>query len=246
MVLEELLARFGLAELARRAGVSVGTIQKWVRRGPSARGEVALARIVTRLRAAEKAKETRRRKREASFRNQVERPPEAEEFLDDEDLLPTHPPDQSPETRDPDIWQFEKQPIVLGRKRRRDTRDFRGHDTWIKIDRDIENVRAENILDLTVDVWEKSGASGCYIVLFMFRYVPHNPQYKPEHPLFHKQGQWIPQTQTIKSVKKLDRWSDTLELLDNHIRYIFENTMSQRERRVIWLEAIDVRTYDHK
>lgn len=228
MTLAILVARLGLDEVARRAGVSPATLRRWLREGPSQKGGAVLAGIIRRHLASVRASEGRRRK--AQQRTGVELPAESE--LPAEQVLPTKRPDEAREVarlkRREGIGQGSR-PIVS---------EFNiGETTWETIGKDVNEVSDSELIDIVVEIWRQSGRDNMQVKFFFLRFIPFNPMYKGE--LQRKQGTWVEQWQSTQA-------ASSPYTMSRYIEFYLERAREWAETRVIFLEMIGVSTFDRR
>lgn len=228
MNLAILVARLGLAEVARRAGVSVATLRRWIRSGPSQKGGAILAAIAKRHVASLRAGETRKRK--AQVRTGVEVPPSSE--LPAEQALPTRLPSESRE-----VERIKKQeqieegstPIVS---------EFNiGETTWRTIGKDVNEVSASEIAEIVVEIWRQNDRDNVQVKFLFLRFIPFNPMYKGE--LQKKQGTWVEQWQSTQA-------ASSPNTISRYIEYYIDRARTWAETRVIFLETIGVSTFNRR
>lgn len=240
MKLSTLLRRLGLARLAKRAGVTPATVRRWVLHGPSSRGQDALDRIATRLRAAKKGQKTRAKR--TAFRATLPIPaspdlvinrPGLGTFSDPTDLVPSRPP---VETEQQLRREAMREGYALGGGI--DTDSHYGESTWITVGEPLVNVDMDFVGDTVVNVWQQSGRQYVQARFLFFRYIPFNPLYRGE--MLAKQGKWHPWwTSTAIAATMLTIASGFLEVA-------FDEALRSAESRLIWLEGYLVRSFDLK
>lgn len=228
MSFELLVARLGLAEVARRAGVSQATVKRWLREGPSQKGAKALAGILRRHSASTKAAEGRRRRMQERVGAQV--PPATE--LTPEQVLPPRAASESREVKR--IKQREK---TEGGVVPIDSEVNIGEETWVTIGRDINDLDNSEVVDSVVSIWQDSGRDYVSVRFFFLRFIPFNPLYKGE--LAKKAGKWV------------DFWwrTQAASAKDTITRYVegyLDLARKKGESRVIFLEMIGVSTLNRR
>lgn len=229
MSLEELVARIGLDETARRLGVSVRTVRKWLRTEPSFRGAEKIAEVIKRHLASVKAVATRRR----TFRESLPLPEFPNEIIGDEsspeidnedDLLPGRPPPHVA----PD-----------GFRAKYESTRYMGWNNYVVIGRPLVDVDNETIIDLAASVWQNSGEPLCFVELIFFRYIPFNPIYTGQ--MMRKQGTWVDwHSQTHVH----SRLMGIPPNLSSEMEARLDEARRAAESRLIWIEAINVKTID--
>lgn len=241
MTLENLIDRLGLVEVARRAGVTVATLRRWLRYRPSKQGAETLRRVIRRHLASRAAAATRKKRKE--FPGSLPLPPEAfavisprpfpgSGYLSEEEVLPV----ESPVQTKADFNRARKQAGYTGSKRV-NTDAYSGEWNWITIGQSMLDVDPERIGAQVVEIWRHSRRTLCDVRFLSFRYVPFNPLYKGE--MVNKQGKWF------------DWWTGTgihgeARTIQDAVEVALGYQVSAAYNRVIWLEAMGVRTMDHK
>lgn len=241
MTLAGLVGRLGLAEVARRAGVSVATLQRWMRHGPSAKGLATLSRIAARHEGSRWAAVTR--KKRAAFPGSLPLPPESyvvispvprpsSGFLSEAEVLPNEPPVK---TR-ADLSRVRKSAGYSG-ARRINTNEYVGESQWITIGKPILEVDVEGLGRQVAEAWRYSRRTWVQAIFLMFRYIPFNSTYKGE--MVNKQGRWF------------DWWTSTAihgddQTIRNAVEVALGGAVAAGYNRVIWIEAMNIRTFDHK
>lgn len=255
MSLAALIARLGLAEVARRAGVTVATVRNWARNGPSRAGEEAIRRIVAAHNRAAKSAATKASK----FRAAVPTPEDA--GLPDEDVKPGKAPTYAEKRRAILGAKTMGSTIATPKRDRRYASDryqtdrYHGERTWVHYGKSLVDVSVEDIIETAETIWFKSGRQWCQVTLLIFRFIPFNPAYSPNHHLFRKQGTWLEQWESTPHIAPAREWSRSREVLASAIWYLFGPGLSrewgptmglhaQAETRVLWLESACVKTFD--
>lgn len=132
-----------------------------------------------------------------------------------------------------------------------------GERTWLHYSLPLPEVPVDELIEAAESVWFGSDRSMCQVTLMLFRYVPVNPAYGPNHHLFKKQGSWIPQWASTEHLTQSHSWDATRRALASHIEFLFGpgtsrewgKTMGlsgQAETRVLWLESVCVKTFDER
>lgn len=259
MSLSALIARLGVAEVARRAGVTVATVRRWLRNGPSPAGKEILAGIAQRFVRAAKAAETRRRQ----FQERVPTPPETE--LPEEDVKPGKAPTRDEKRRAISAVKLgstiaSPKPPPRGRRYRSDTYQterYYGERTWVHYGKSLLDVAVDELVETAETIWHDSGRDWCQVILLVFRFVPFNPAYNPGHHLFKQQGKWIEQWESTPHITQARDWARSRDILAAGIEYLFGPGLSrewgptmglhaQAETRVLWLESMCVKTFDER
>ncbi len=258
MNLVTLVARLGLAEVARRVGVSPATVKLWLRQGPSARGREKLIAVTRRHVAGRKGYETRQRR--ATFHGSLPLPPEPfarfdrklwigpkeDEYLNenygrgipssgelsDEQLLPQKPPVETKA----DLNRARKRAGYTGGKVVNTDRYY-GESEWVTIGKPMLEVDVAGMARNVSSAWKISRRVWCQVRFLIFRYIPFNPLYKGE--MVNRQGTWA------------DWWTSTelfgdQQSLENGVEVAMTRALQAAASRVIWLEAMNIRTFDDK
>lgn len=229
MSLVQLIALLGLDEVARRAGVTTGTLKKWVRVGPSARGAAEISAVARRYLAAKKAAKTR--KESAKFRESIE-PPEEAVDIDPEEALPKRPPQLSPE-----VAQLKRAEGIREGQQRIESEFNIGYTVWVRVGEDVREVSAADLAAQAWLIYEESALDYVSVKFLFLRYIPFNPTYKGE--MLKKQGKWHEQWISTKAVS-------ARRTLTNYIEYYIEHSQKWAETRVIFLEMIGVSVFNRK
>jgi len=228
VTLQDLVARLGIAELARRAGVTPATLKKWLMHGPSARGAGVLATVLRRHETSTKAAVTRRR--HAQEATGISVPPESE--LPAGQVLPIRTPtgrEKKAAFRAEDLGTATKQPI--------DSIYTVGDIEWVTIGKPVDEVTVNEIVDIAWRIYQDSRRDFIQCKFLFFRYIPFNPLYRGE--LARKQGTWVEWWAQTKAL-------ETLNAFTNNVDYIMDFSYKAAETRVIFLEMIGVLTFDHR
>lgn len=228
MTLAVLVARLGLDEVARRAGVSRATLRRWLREGPSQKGAAVLAAIIKRHLASLRAAESRRRS--AQQETGIEPPSESE--LAPEQVLPTRLPESAREVerlkRREGIEEGSR-PIVS---------EFNiGETTWVTIGEDVNEIADSDLIDEVIAIWRRSGRDNMQVKFLFLRFIPFNPMYKGE--LQRKQGTWVEQWQSTQA-------ASSPYTMSRYIEFYMERAREWAQTRVIFLEMIGVSTFDRR
>lgn len=233
MAILDLVARLGLAELARRAEITEATLKRWVRQGPSKAGAKVLAEILRRHRVSLRSAETRRR--HAQERTGIAPPEESE--LSPDQVLPTRTP---AETREVDAVKALEgiPPNRRGPTKKRIDSFFNdGEVRWIWIGRSVTEVDADEITDLSIEAWQNSGRDFLQVKFMFFRYIPFNPLYRGQ--MLRKQGKW------------LEWWAQTnahssIRAFGYNVEHVMDFAHKAAATRVVFLEMIGVSCFDHR
>lgn len=228
MTLGELVARLGLPEVARRAGVSVATLRKWLRTGPSAAGAAKLAGIVKRHLAAKKGKAGKEKAK--TFRDTIEAPPDSE--LPDNEVKPPSPPPGGDETRESFPWVTDR---------------YVGEVHVITVGQPALEVDFENLGSFAARIFINSRRNYVRARFLFFRYI--TPTSMGKGSLVHRRGKWAEfWTSTQVHSSTLGEASS----FRNAVATIMESRGQGREeslydvaqRRILWLEQVHVHTFD--
>lgn len=227
MTLSDLVARLGIAELARRAGVTPTTLKRWLMHGASARGAGVLAGILRRHEASSKAAATTKAKRQAPWKT----PPEAD--LPAGQVLPTRTPterEKKAALRAEDLGVATKQPI--------DSIYSIGDIEWVTIGKQIGEVETNEIVDIAWEIFQNSDRNFLQVKFLLFRYTP------PFSHLYRggmtkKNGVWEEWWIQTKAQQALQSFS-------NNVDYVLDLALKAAKTRVIYLEVIGVLTFDHR
>lgn len=230
MTLEELVARLGLSVVARRVGVSTATLRRWLRDGPSLAGVDRLRVVTRRHLGSKKAAQTRA----AKFRTRLPLPvnpavdlnnPIGSGNLSVEDVLPTHKPRTKPtHVFDGSVYSYE-------------TDRYSGWNNWVTVGKPLVDVDNEMLFNEVLSIWQRSSEMFVFVEFLFFRYIPFNPIYKGE--MLAKQGRWFEFT-TQSPVR-----ATQAEVIAG-IEEAVDNARIAAEYRLIWLEAINVKTIDER
>jgi len=222
---KRLVARLGIAETARRAGVSTGTIRRWLDDGVSKRYQDDVLGILKRHLRSLAAAETR--KQRAQEETGIV-PPEGSE-LAPEEVLPPKAPAESREVKS--VLRF----VGLQKRRLTSTR-VKGEISWFRVGLPVTEVDDATISERAIQIWRHSGRRFCSVKLLFFRFIPWNPIYKGE--LLRLKGKWV------------EAWQSTAaqsgpESVRRQVEYYMERAKGWAETRVIFLEAVGVSTFDY-
>lgn len=231
MSLAQLVALLGLDEVARRAGISPGTLKRWLRRGPSAAGARILSGIARRHLASKKSAATKKRRR--SFRDRVPMPDRPNQTINDE-----RTPDLTPEQVKPG-----EPPVAAGAgvyeegRERLETERYIGEVHTFTVGLPAVEVDGDGLADTVVRVWQQSGRTFARTIFLFFRFIPFNPLYKGE--MIRKQGTWQ------------DWWNSTpalgsMQSIAQSVLNCIEDAQRAAETRVIWIEQMQVHVFDDR
>lgn len=239
MKLSTLLRLLGLAELARRAGVSPATVRRWQRTGPSAVGQETLDRVAARRRAAQKA--VRTRKKRTAFRATLPVPVDPVlstsnrlqgEFEDPAELVHNRPP---VETKAELRRVAAREGHDLGGKINTDA--SYGESVWVAVGQALVEVDLDSIGDTIVQIWHQSDRTWVQVQYLFFRYIPFNPLYRGE--MIAKQGKWHEWWAAMEGVA-------SMRSFETYFHKTFTEPLLSAESRLIWLEGYKVRTYEKR
>jgi len=238
MTLAELVARVGLAEVARRVGVRPDTVTRWLRTSVSSRYTKTIAGIIARHLASRRGVETRQKR--AKFRAALPMPPEPyrEKYrptlgnLTPDQVLPRKPPIETEA-------QLQAARIRGGHEGDNtiDTDLYFGESTWMPVGAPVLEVDFAGLADQVIAFWQASARNWCRVIFMFFRYIPFNPLYRGE--LAAKAGKWF------------DWWSSThvngsLQSIYSDMENVWTDARDAAYQRMIWLEAIKVSVFDNK
>jgi len=228
MTLGELVARLGLAEVARRAEVSPATVRKWLARGPSRAGAEVLAGIVRRHIAAKKGREGKRRAEE--FRAKLPTPPESE--LPENEVKPPSPPPAPTETR-------ETFPLNTDR--------YTGEVHVLTVGQPALDVDWDALGSYAARIFINSRRTYVRARLLFFRFI--TPTSLGKGSLIHKRGKWV---EFWASTHVHSSTLGDASSFRNAVASVFDIRGEGREeslrdvaqRRVLFLEQVHVHTFD--
>ena len=225
MTLQAFVLKLGLRKVAKRLGITVETLQKWLRRGPSARGAPVAARAIKRHLAGVKGHAAKVYRRAALL-------PVSEMDIPAYKALPKSDPHDSPE-----VQRYKQEenlrPQVEEIKSTRTT----GMLTWLQIGQDVREVDSE---DLAASAWmihDGSGLTYCSVKFLFMRYIPFNPMYTGG--MLRKQGKWVDHWMTTPA--EVGRNSLTRSIL-----FLMSKALKWAETRIIFLEMIGVATFNFR
>jgi hypothetical protein len=241
--LSTLLRRLGLAELARRAGVSPATIRRWLRHGPSASGQDILGGIAARHRRSVKSHKTRVAHQREAFRDRLPVPvspdlkphrPTLGQFDDPMDLVPDRPPVETEA-------QLHRDAAREGHDIEGDinTDTYEGSSHWVTVGAPVVEVDQQYVIDTAMDFQRQAGHTWLQVVFLFYRYIPFNPLYKGEALIEKWQGKWKP-------------WWESTAILDSEygitdgVTRCMDLARFSAESRLIWFEGFKVRTMNMK
>lgn len=229
MSLRELVDRLGLAEVARRAGVSPATVQRWMARGPSAAGAATLAGIIKRHLAAKKGRAGQKKARD--FRDALALPPMGGDLPPDE-VKPPHPPPAPEETRD----RFD---LVTDR--------YVGEVHVITVGQPALEVDWENLASFAARIFINSKRSYVRARFLFFRYI--TPTSLGKGSLIHKRGKWAEfwaSTQVHSSTlgEASSFRNAVATIMDVRGEGREETLRDVAQRRILFLEQVHVHTFD--
>lgn len=218
MTLAELVARLGLAEVARRIGATPRTIRNWLRSGvpdgsPLRPKLNALARRII-------ADEKRKHKR---FTDKVPHPPSSE--LPPEQVKPQLPPTKAVE---------ESEGLLGSGVADLSTDRYHGETHTFNIDSAVLLVDADEIAAKVVRLWKRRKLTFCRVFFLFVRYIPFNPLYKGE--LVKLQGQWVNRWASTEA------WS-TEDPIRKSVSRVIRVAQGEAQRRVIWFYQYQVHLF---
>lgn len=229
MTLSQLIARLGLTEVARRAGVSEGTVSGWLRRGLSRKGAETIAGVARRHAASIQAAKSR--KSNERFRAQVE-PPEEESDIPAEETIPRKAPEHSPE-----VAALKRAEGIRAGRHTIDS-DFNiGYTIWVRVGQDVRDVDESDLISQAQFIFDDSGFDYVSVKFMFLRYIPFNPNYKGE--MLRKQGKWHEQWVSTKT-------ASAPLTLSRYMSYYLGHSIEWAETRIIFLEMIGVSVFNRK
>lgn len=225
MNFKRLVARLGVAEVARRAGVSAGTVRRWLEDGVSKRYQDDVLGILQRHLRSLAAAETR--KQRAQEETGIVPPEDSE--LAPEEVLPTKAPAESREVKS--TLRF----VGLQKRRLTSTR-VTGEISWFRVGLPVMEVDDATISERAIQIWRHSGRRFCSVKLLFFRFIPWNPIYKGE--LLRLKGKWVEAWQSTSA-------QSGPESVRRQVEYYMARAKGWAETRVIFLEAVGVSAFDY-
>ena len=249
MNLSELIARLGLAVVARRLKVKPATVRRWEKHGPSASGLVKVEKVIRRHLASKKASQRRRSREE--FRAGLQMPPEPTQKIGDQ---------TSGELSRDEVLP-KKRPVETERELKRirvragydgeeiiNTNRYIGESVWLHIGEPVLEVDISELIENVISIWRQSDRTWCHVIFLSFRFFPFNPLYRGE--MLKKQGTWEDIWRSTQT------WSTERDIRNN-IQAVFDGYLNRRgenvqgllleaQSRMIWLESVKVRTFDDK
>lgn len=227
MTIDLLVARLGLAEVARRIGVSPSTLRRWMREGMiSYRYQDIVAGVVKRHSASLKAAAKRRTRQQEELGIQV--PPESE--LTPEQVLPPRLPGAR------DIRRARSaEGIASGAVHQIASEFNRGETHWVTFGDDVANIDDSSVVEAAVSIWQSSGFENVSVKFMFMRFIPFNPLYRGE--LARKAGSWLEQWQSTKA-------ASTIATITRYIEFYLDRARQWAETRVIFLEMIGVSVFN--
>jgi hypothetical protein len=229
MTLAELVARLGLTEVARRAGVTPATIQRWIARGPSVSGAATVAGIIKRHLAARRGMEGRRRA--TSFRDQLPTPPESE--LPEAEVKPASPP-RSGSIEDRETFDY-------------NTDRYTGEINVITVGQPALEVDFDALGTYAARIFLHSKRTFVRAKFLFFRYI--TPTSLGKGALIHKRGKWAEfwaSTQVHSSTlgEASSFRNAVASIMDVRGEGREESLSDVAQRRILWLEQVHVHTFD--
>jgi hypothetical protein len=244
MTFRQLLGRLGAREVARRAGVTEGTVKRWKRDGLSRSGKEILRQVAARSERAQAAREARElqeliaeqeRARVGEERRDTRARREAfrERIADASDVAPEEAPRAPPATRKtPDY-------VPPGHKEI-DTFRYQGETITVTMAQPIGEISSSAIGQMCVDLWLRAQPfrNFCRVVFLFFRFISGMTHYRGK--LVPRDGKWI------------DWWASTkvqsseAGIGDNVESVLDEADSGRWSSGVVWLEQIQVNLFEYK
>lgn len=225
MTLSELVARLGLAEVARRAGVSEATLRKWLRTGPSRAGASVLAGIIRRHLGSVKA--AAKRKEGEKFRDELEPPPESE--LPPKKVLPPAAPTS------PSIETEGTEPYNTDR--------YVGEMHILTVGRPVLEVDWDNLASFVQRIYHNSNRHYVRVRFLLFRYV--TPGSPGRGGMVSRRGKWSEfWMSTHVQGSETGIFNEVATLIDEGPEMGKQSIRDLAQRRIIWLEQVHVHTFD--
>src|SRR4030095_4430997 len=229
MTLAELVARLGLAEVARRAGVTPATITRWIARGPSAHGAAVVAGIIKRHLAAKRGMEGRRKA--VAFRDQLPTPPQSE--LPESEVKPPSPP-TSGTIEDRETFDY-------------NTDRYTGEVHVITVGQPALEVDFASLGSYAARIFLASKRTFVRAKFLFFRYI--TPTSLGKGSLIHKRGKWVEfwaSTQVHSStLGEASSFRNAVEsIMDIRGEGREASLGDVAQRRIRWLEQVHIHTFD--
>jgi len=225
MTLLELVERLGLAEVARRAGVSQATLRKWLTRGPSSAGAAKLASIIRRHLGSRRAAESR--KRGDAFKALIPVPPETE--LPAKKVLPPAAPSS------PHIESEGSHPYNTDR--------YTGEQHVLTVGQPVLEVDWDSLASFVQRLFVNSKRNYIRVRFLMFRYV--TPGSPGRGGMVSRRGKWSEfwmSTHVQSSENAI--YNEVSSLIDEGPEMGKQSIRDLASRRIIWLEQVHVHTFD--
>lgn len=225
MTLAELVARLGLAEVARRVGVSPATLRRWIARGPSAAGAARIQTVLRRHEGARRAAESR--KRTSTFRDTIPTPPESE--LPANVVKPPAPPTSR------SIEPEETTPYNTDR--------YTGEIHVVTVGQPVSEVDFDALGSFAARTWLHSRRAYVRARFLMFRYV--TPGSPGKGGMVSRRGKWSEFwiSTFVHSSESAIR-NEISSLIDEGSEVGRETLRELSGRRIIWLEQMHLHTFD--
>lgn len=217
MDLRGLVDKLGIAEVARRLKISISTLRKWLRIGPSNKGSKNVYRIINNHLRAVKGQETRKKKKRII--GDFPRPPEL-----DEDETNDAIPDKSPPPANIDVGAEGY-----------DREHAQGQLTWIRIGQTINQLDFDDIAKQVVKLYEASKREFCQIKYMIYRYISKSSSKVTKEKLGTWQTNWL-QSKILRGIENVRE--EVISRLEGHPS-LWALT------RVIILELIGVDCFDY-
>lgn len=241
MTLLEIVSRVGKREIAKRLGISLKTLEIWLRKGPSLSGSIKIAKLIVRHLRSKKSAETRIAVKAESGRSRFNTPAQPTAIPDnaysvnltDDEVLPVKTPAEERGFKS----LIKQEGIEIGNVVPIESAYRKGETRWITIGKPVLEIEANEIYEKANSYWQMSGRTHVRIVFLYFRYIPFNPIYTGE--MISKQGKWAHgylSTQTWPVFDDVIRDTNSV-IFDLH---------TWAESRLIWLESIGIETIDER
>lgn len=230
MTLAELVARLGLTEVARRAGVTPATITRWIARGPSAQGSRVIAGIIKRHLAAKKG--WAGKASAPSFRDQLPTPPRSE--LPVNEVKPPSAPPRTVSVEDRETFDY-------------NTDRYTGEVHVITVGQPALSVDWSGLGSYAARVFLASKRTFVRARFLFFRYI--TPTSLGKGSLIHKRGKWVEfwastqvHSSTLGEASSFRNAVESIMYTRGEGRE--ESLDDVAQRRILWLEQVHVHTFD--
>lgn len=226
MSLRQLVSRLGLQEVARRLGVSVSTVRRWLRTSIPAHQAPNVTRVIKRHLAARIAREAQVAAA-TSFQDRMPMPVNpANQYDPATPLTPEQVLPQKPPRRYPGEF-FDTY----------DSRNYFGEIHYIEVRQPLVEADRDTIMDAALSFWLGSGRDFIFATFVFYRYIAINPLYRGE--MLRRAGTWTMDTPSTPAQATQQDFIDSFEA--EWDRYLL-----WAESRLVWLDGVIVRTLDQK